>query len=500
MPPSLRRRAVRSMAWATVARAGEDVLHLLGRVVLARLLWPEAFGTFTLAAAVLAGVQLACQLQLGASVVQRAALGPDLRATAVWSLVGLGALGTGILLAVAGPVGAVVGNPEVAPVLRMISAVVVLSGASAAPRAWLLRELDFRRLALVGLLSEGTATAIGIAAAAAGAGVYSLAAACVAVEVVDLVVLWTLTPWRPHRHWRLAELAELVRFGYPLAGRRAVDYVITYGDRLLVGYALGAGALGLYALALRLVKGVAQGIAVVFERVAFPIFAHTQRDLARSHRGFLDALRVQAVLTFPAVIGVALIAPDLVPFALGPAWAGAVPLVQLLAFRVLGSSLLALPRAALTGRGRQWLVLSMSACAAVAFGLGWLIGLPWGVGGVAAGGAVAGLAVAPTSLWLLRRELPVGPGEWLRALAPAVGATAVMALGATAAAHLMARLPAPPVARLAVLAAAGAACYVLPLLPWLVREGRDYLRRATAPEVGDAAARAALGGEPASRG
>src|SRR5262249_7726420 len=219
--------------------------------------------------------------------------------------------------------------------------------------------------------AEVGASATAMAAAMRGAGVFALAVHAVVAEAVELIALWIVVPWRPSRHWRYPELAELFRFGWPLAGRRALDYLVAYGDRVLIGYAFGPAALGLYALALRLVRGVALGISGIFERVGFPVFARTQGDLERSRRGFLDALRVQTALTFPVVIGVALVAPELVPLALGGAWVGAVGLMQISAIRVAAGSLGALPRAALAGRGRQWLVLWLSVGGTVAFGFGW---------------------------------------------------------------------------------------------------------------------------------
>jgi len=478
MPQPLRHLAVQWMAWATLARIGEDGLHLIGRLVLARLLWPEAFGTFTLAAAIVAGLELCCQLQFNASLVQIATVSADLRATAFWTLTALGMVGTALLLAFAGSLAVIVGDPAVAPVLRILSALVVLSGCATVPRAWLWREFGFRQLAGLALGAEAAGTTAAIGAAVAGAGVYALAVHALVVVLTEFAVLWALVPWRPYRHWSYREFVELWRFGGPLVGRRGLDYLVAYGDRFLVGYAFGPGALGLYAVALRLARGIAHGMGALFERVGFPVFARTQDDLDRSRRGFLDALRFQAALTFPLVIGVALIAPELVPLALGGAWVGAVPLVQILAARALATSLMALPRAALTGRGRQWLVFSLSLSAAVAFALGWLLGVPWGPTGVAAGGAAAGLLLAPLSLWIVRREVPIGVRDLGRALLPALAGAVSMALGVGLTSRLLAAVPVSSAAtRTAFLVLAGSLSYVIPLGPWLVREGRRHVTR-----------------------
>ena len=484
MTPPVRHMVVRWMAWTALARVGEDGLHAIGRLILARLLWPEAFGTFTLAIAVLAGFQLACTLQLGASLVQRPVVNSEVLSTAFWSLAVLGMVGAGVLLVLARPIGAAVGHPGIVPVLQVMSALLPLGGCSAVPRALIWREFGFRQLAGLGVLGEALGTAAAVVAAVFGAGVYAFAVQALVVGVFELVVLWALVPWRPRPHWRYREFIELFRFGSPLAGRRVVDYLVSYGDRFLVGYAFGPAVLGLYALALRIVKGIAQGISSIFERVGFPVFARAQGDLERSRRGFLDALRIQAALTFPAVIGAALVAPELVPLLLGAAWAGAVPLAQILAARAAAAALQALPRAALTGRGRQWLVFSLSLGAALTMIAGWLAGVPWGAAGVAAGGSAAGLAMVPLSLWIVRREVPVAAGDCVRALMPGLAGTAAMAIGIGVAAWLMAGgAPESAVLRAAVLVLAGALCYVVPLSPWLARERRRYLARFREPPM-----------------
>src|SRR5262249_38310554 len=152
-------------------------------------------GTFTLAAAVVAGAQLCCQLQLNAALVQRAELPPGLQATAFWSLAAFGVVGSAVIVAFARPIAAVAGDPALAPVLRGIGPVVALSGLSLVPRTRLWRDLAFRPLAGAGVAAEIAASATAIAAAMRGAGVYALALHAVVAEAVELVALWVLVPW-----------------------------------------------------------------------------------------------------------------------------------------------------------------------------------------------------------------------------------------------------------------------------------------------------------------
>lgn len=475
MTRPLRALAIRWMAWTTLGRLGGDGLRLVSRLILARLLWPEAFGLFALAVTIVGALELCCQLQFAAAIVQRPTLGRDLRATAHWTLAALGAAGALALLGLAGPISALLGQPPLAPLLGVLSAHVALQGLAAAPRGWLWRELGFRQMAALGMTAEAIATVAAVAAALAGAGVYALAVHILLVSLVELSLLWWLADWRPHRHWRLDEFLELVRFGSPLLVLRGVDYVTAEGDRLLIGYLFGPAALGLYAVAQRLVRGISQSVGFVFDRVAFPIFARTRDDRGRSRRGFLDALRAQAVLAVPLVSGLALTAAALVPLALGARWEGAVLFVQILAVRALVSSLRILPRAVLLAQGRQWRLLVLGATNLLASGTGWVAGIPWGPAGVATGSAIGALAPLPVALVLMRPDLPIRAAEWGRALLPAALGLAALAAGVGAGWWLVVTLGlVGTVAGAALLVAAGGAAYLAALLPLISGEVRRY--------------------------
>jgi O-antigen/teichoic acid export membrane protein len=293
--------------------------------------------------------------------------------------------------------------------------------------------------------------------------------------LMEVALLWAAIEWRPLRRWRSDELKELFRFGWPLVGRRGIDYLVQQGDRFVIGYAFGAAALGLYAVALRLVKRVIDRFDAIFDRVAFPVFTHTRDDPRRTRRGLLDAVRLQAVVIFPLAIGLGLLARELIPVVLGARWTSAGPLMVLVACRAAISSLGVLPRAVLLAAGHARILLGMSVVAAVVFGLGWFIGMPWGVAGVVAAGAVASALMSVLAVWLARSEVAVTMGAWLRALLPALLATALMASGILVARLLLSDYSGiSGHGRLAVLVVVGGLCYVLPLLPWIRRERRRY--------------------------
>src|SRR5262245_494554 len=463
------------MAWATVTRIGRDVINVVGRVVLARLLWPEAFGVFTLAFAVAFGFKLAVQLQIEAAIIQRKNLDDDLLSTAHWSLIALSGIGALLLAGLAQPIADLLTQPATVPLLRLLSLYLLIDGTGGVARAWLLRHMAFRKLTWVGLGSEAVGTIIAVGAALLGAGALSLAIHAVVAMTVEVLLLWAAVEWRPRRHWQSDELQQLFRFGWPLVGRRGIDFLVQQGDRFVIGYVFGAAALGLYAVALRLVKRVIDRIDAIFDRVAFPVFTHTRDDLRRTRRGFLDAVRLQAVVIFPLAVGLGLLARELIPIVLGNQWMSAGPLMVLVACRAAASSLGILPRAVMLAAGHARVLLGLSVVAALVFVLGWMIGIPFGVSGVVAAGAIASALMGTLAVWLARSEVGVTMAAWVRALLPAFLATGFMAGGILITRFLLFdHLGLSSYSRLAVLVVVGSLCYALPLLPWIQRERRRY--------------------------
>jgi polysaccharide transporter, PST family len=380
-----------------------------------------------------------------------------------------------LLACLAKPVGDLLTQPATVPLLQLLTLYTVIDGAGGVPRAWLLRHMAFRKLTWVGLGSEAAGTIIAVGAALLGAGALSLAIHAVVAMSIEVVLLWAAVEWRPRRHWRSRELEQLFRFGWPLVGRRGIDYLVQQGDRFVIGYVFGAAALGLYAVALRLVKRVIDRIDAIFDRVAFPVFTHTRDDPRRTRRGFLDAVRLQAVVIFPLAIGLGLLARELIPIVLGSQWMSAGPLMVLVACRAAVASLGVLPRAVLLAAGHARILLGLSVVAAAVFAPAWAIGVPWGVSGVVAAGAVASAVMGVLAVWLARSEVGITMAAWLRALLPAFVAAGLMAGGILVTRLFLFDHPGlSSYSRLAVLILVGGLCSMLPLLPWIQRERRRY--------------------------
>ena len=153
-----------------------------------------------------------------------------------------------------------------------------MAGLGVVHQAMLQRSLQFRGLAVVDLVSAFVSAVAGIGFAMAGAGVWSLVYQALVLALVSTVLLWVVSPVRPAFEFHWGEVKQVSSYSLNLTSFNVFNYFIRNADNLLIGKFLGAGPLGYYSLAYRLLLFPLQIITDVTSRVLFPVCSELQDD------------------------------------------------------------------------------------------------------------------------------------------------------------------------------------------------------------------------------
>ena len=120
-----------------------------------------------------------------------------------------------------------------------------------------------------------------------------------------------------------------------LPGRRkpaSRGRLYSQSDTIIIGRVLGTSALGAYRLAISLATAPADKVVYLIMRVyRTSLFAKVQKDRALMKRYFLFISDALALITFPLICGLIVVAPEAVTITLGPQWQSAVPPIKWLA-------------------------------------------------------------------------------------------------------------------------------------------------------------------------
>lgn len=416
-----------SIRWSALETSGDKLLGLVLLLILARLVGPEAFGLVAVASAALALAAPLCTLGLSAALIQRRTLVPGHLDAAFWTILGASTtMALGFLFA-ADFVADVMQQPDLAPILRWLSPALLMQGLIVVQDAQFRRALDFRALALRTLTAKLFGGAVGVGCALAGMGAYSLVAQGLSQGIVSLVLIWSLSNWRPRARFELSRAAELLHFARSMLG---VDMLRLYNQntpRLFVGFFLGPAAAAYFALADRLFFAVIGVLTQSLQRVALPVFSRLQETPDRVAALFYRSTGTIAMASFPACAGLALIAPEAIGVLLGEAWQAAIPAVQLLILAGLSASLSFLNGSVLTALGHPELRLYFGLVRAAIGTSLFLFCHLWGIMGMVLAYLLRALLSEPLQLVYAARILPhFSWRAYLSALLRALAATALM--------------------------------------------------------------------------
>jgi O-antigen/teichoic acid export membrane protein len=457
-PADLRARVLRGVAWKTASRALLESSKLVVGVLLARLLTPHDFGVAGMVIVFAGIVPIFSGLALGAALVQRSELSEADRSTAFWTGIGLGAVLTAAGIAASGAVARFYGQPEVRPLFAALSTSFVLTALGMTHGQLLVRELDYRRLELRTMAGTLAGAVTGVTVAVLGYGPWAIIAQLLAATGASTALLWLFSPWRPRFVYSWASLRSLVGFGGNVSGTLVLNELNSNTDNLLVGRFLGASALGTYAVAYNVMLLPFSRLTAPLQEVLYAAFSRVQDDRERVLAVWLRVNRLLAAAALPMLAGLVVVAPELVHVLLGDRWHGAIPVIRILAWVGAFQALQGLNASVLQACDRTSTLLRF-ALVSFAANLGaFVLGLRWGIVGVAACFAVTTTLVQPFYAALAMRAVGSSLRAFLANLRGVVAATVAM-LAAVVPAHAL-LLGTGAALRLLLVVLVGAAVYL----------------------------------------
>ncbi len=434
---------MRALAWSASGQIAGQVIRFAFGIALARLLSPHAFGLVAMVTVLTQFVGSIADIGLEEALVQRRELDEVQRSSVFWTMLLAGCvLAVGTFLA-APWIATFYGAAELRPLAEMLSAVFALHALGTVPRALVARRLDFRRSAQVECIAATVAGLCAITLARKGFGTVGLAAQILVGEAVESLLLLWASGWRPRFRLEPAAIGDLLGFGLYRVATRLLGYWSQHADDLLVGKLLGAGPLGLYSRAFNLMRLPVLYVSRAIARVTFPSLSLIQDDPERVRRVFLRTTGAVALVTVPLCMGLFACAESFVVGVLGPQWREAAPLLRVLSVGGLLQSITTLTSSLYLSQGRPDLHLRLNVLQNFSTIAAVVIGIHWGVQGVALGYVAAtALSAAPTLYFAgdlvgLRLASVLSHTRTVF-LAGAVMTVAVLGVGAYAQPHLSA--------------------------------------------------------------
>lgn len=348
--PGLTTASVRGSTWLLLSTVVTSVLQLISAGVLGRLLSPADFGVVAAAMLVIRIVYYFSQFGLGSAMVQKPELSDDDIRAGAWLATVVGAIATCIGVVAAPLLAGLLDQPGAVRVAQVLSVSFLVAGLATAPLALLRRNLRFRAVAALDVVSYAVGyLLVGLVAVLAGAGLWSLVFAALTQSAIQAVGAALLVRHpvavRPPR----GSVAPLARFGGKVSVIGLLEFCSLQIDTIGVARGRDAADLGQYTRGNLLAYPVVQ-VSLVVTRVLGSAFARVS-DPVRLRQAYSDAL---VLLATGSLVVAAVLAgghDPLVSGLLGSQWSAAAGVLPWLAAASALQGLSQLPAVLCESRG-----------------------------------------------------------------------------------------------------------------------------------------------------
>ena len=327
---SLKEKTARGLFWAFLSSGGIQLLNLVIGIFLARLLSPGEYGIVGMLAifSLIAG-----NLQesgFGVALVNIKDIKHNDYNAVFWFNVAMSLMLYAVLFMCAPLIAAFYHQPCLVPLSRFIFLGFIFAALGISPNAMLVRELKMKEKAVTSLSALLVSGTVAVIMALKGFSYWSLATQQILYNVVICVGRYYYTRWCPTFKVDFTPVRQMLSFSYKVLITAVLTTINNNVLTVIFGRLFPAQAVGNFTQANKWNTMANQLVTNTVSQVAQPVMTRITDDRERQLRVFGKMLRFTAFLSFPAMLGLAMIAPQFILIAIGDKWIDSIPLLQVL--------------------------------------------------------------------------------------------------------------------------------------------------------------------------
>ena len=424
---SLRDKTIKGFLWMFSTRFLSQGFKWLVLIQMARLLLPEDFGLIAMASIFIGFLELINELGVGAAIIQKRDVEEEDLNSVFWLSIFFGGLLYVLIFLLAPMIGVFFSSEKLPDVLRVLGLNFVITAFMIVPYSSLTKELSFGGRSKAELLSIIAGGVLAVTMAYSGYGVWSLVYGFIFRNLLMVMFVFWICPWRPKLIFSVKRVRPLLNFGMAIVASRVLWYLYSSSDVLIIAKVVGDKLLGYYSMAFRLTSLPVEQISSLVNSVSFPVFSKLQDDINRLRRYFLKVTKFVSLITFPTMVGLFLVSESLIWVLFTDKWLPMlVPLKVLCVIGFLKSVSTTLP-ILLNAKGKPYIVVRFNVISIFVLPASFLFGINYGINGV----AIAWVAVYPLLLvylyWYGLKEIELSFYGYIKNIIPSLAGSAFMA-------------------------------------------------------------------------
>ena len=327
---NLKEKTAQGLFWGFLSSGGMQLLNLIIGIFLARLLSPGEYGIVGMLAIF---TLLANNLQesgFGVALVNIKDIKHNDYNAVFWFNTAMSLLLYLVLFLCAPLIAAFFHQPCLESLSRYVFLAIIFAAVGISPNAMLVRSLKMKEKAITSLSALVVSGTVGVTMAFMGFSYWSLATQQILYNVVICIGRFYFTRWCPTFKVDFTPVKQMFSFSYKVLITAVLTTINNNVLTVIFGRLFPAQAVGNFTQANKWNTMANQLVTNTVAQVAQPVLTRVTDDNERQRRVFGKLLRFTAFLAFPAMFGLALVAPQVILIAIGDKWVNSIPLLQVL--------------------------------------------------------------------------------------------------------------------------------------------------------------------------
>ncbi|ALO47943.1 lipopolysaccharide biosynthesis protein [Hoylesella enoeca] len=359
MASELKSKTVHGLLWSSIDRFSTQGISFVFSIFLARILTPRDYGIVAMIVVFTAIAQSFVDSGFSSALIRKPDLNEKDKSTALLFNIVVGVVCYGILFLLAPLIANFYHEPILSPIVKITGLSVIFNSLCVVQRALFTIDVDFKTQAKISLICTLATGIIGLAMAYKGYGVWALVVQSTAATLINCLLLWYFSGWRPRSGFHKESFNYLFGYGSKLLASGLLDVIYNNTYPILIGKFYTPAQLGFYSRAQTYVALPSSNITGILQRVTFPILSSIQDDKERLAVDYRRILRLSAFIIFPLMIGMAAVADPLVRVLITSKWEGCIVYLQILCFSMMWYPIHAINLNLLQVKGRSDLFLRL---------------------------------------------------------------------------------------------------------------------------------------------
>ncbi len=361
----LKQKATSGVIWTSIQKYSTIAINFISSIILARLLTPYDYGCIGMLTIFMVLAESFIDGGFGSALIQKKRpTQTDYSTIFFWNL-GMAVLLYTILFISAPAIARFYNIPILCSVLRVQGFILFVYAFNIVQRNQLQKQLRFKPLSVVTIVSSVISLTVAIIMAYHGYGVWSLVSLNILLAVIPALFFWFYVKWRPVFSFSWKSFKELFDFGLYMFLTNLLNNFSSHFQGLLIGKFYNPTIMGYYSKAGRTEYMASNSISSIIQQVAYPLYAEVQDDKKKLASIIRRMSITLSYFTFPLMFVLILCAKPLFIFLYSDRWLASVPYFQILCLAGLALCLQAVNLLSISAIGKSktmfwWTVVKRS--------------------------------------------------------------------------------------------------------------------------------------------